>query len=53
LDLLCLEYEIESEVLKVKEEEKINEEETEVQTVQEEIIIDDPEQYLINKTNEL
>jgi hypothetical protein len=53
LDLLGLEYEIESEVLKIKDAEKINEEETEVQTVQEEIVIDDPEQYLINKTGEL
>ena len=53
LDLLGLEYEIESEVQKLKEEEKINEEETKVQKMQEEIVIDDPEQYFINKTNEL
>ena len=54
LDTLGFEYEIESEALKVKEEEKFNEEETKAQTVQEEeIVIDDPEQYLIDEIIEL
>ena len=54
LDTLGLEFEIESEVLKVKEEEKINEEEVKAQTIQqEEIVIDNPEQYLIDKITEL
>ena len=53
IDLLDFEYEVEEEVLKVKEEEKIEQEEKEIEAVQEEIEIDDPIQYFLDKMGKL
>ena len=53
IDLLDFEYEVEEEVLKVKEEEKIEQEEKDIEAVQEENEIDDPVQYFIDKMGEL
>jgi hypothetical protein len=53
IDLLDFEYEVEEEVLKVKEEEKIEQEEKDIEAVQEEIEIEDPVQYFIDKMGEL
>ena len=53
IDRLGLEYEVEEEVLKVKEEEKIIEEKEKEQEIKEEIEIDDPEQYLIDRIKSL
>lgn len=53
IDLLDFEYEVEEEVLKVKEEEKIEQEEKDIEAVQEEIEIEDPVQYFLDKMGEL
>ena len=49
IDKLGLEYEVEEEALKVKEEEKIIEEKKPEQEIAEEIEIEDPTQYFIDK----
>ena len=53
IDQLGLEYEIEEEILKVKEEEKIIEQENKESLIQEEIIIDNPKEYLLDKMQSL
>ena len=53
IDKLWLEYEVEEEVLKIKEEEKIIEEGKKEQIEKEEIIIDNPKQFLIEKMESL
>jgi len=53
IDQLWFEYEIEDELLKVKEEERVEQEEKTELIENEEIEIDNPIQYLIDRSNEL
>lgn len=53
IDQLWFEYEIEDELLKVKEEERVEQEEKTELIENEEIEIDNPIQYLIDRLNEL
>ena len=53
IDQLWFEYEIEDELLKVKEEERVEQEEKTELIENEEIEIDNPIQYLIYRSNEL
>ena len=53
IDQLWFEYEIEDELLKVKEEERVEQEEKTELIENEEIGIDNPIQYLIDRSNEL
>ncbi len=53
IDQLWFEYEIEDELLKVKEEERVEQEDKTELIENEEIEIDNPIQYLIDRSNEL